>query len=330
MMRSSSKRGCSAGGLRGEHVEGGAGDLPRAHGFEQVVLVDDAATGRVHEAHAVLHGSELLAGDHAAGGGGQGGVHADEVALGVEAADLDGFGAEGADALDRDERVIGDDVHLEGEGATGHLGTDRAEADEAEGAAAKLGAHKVAAAPLAAAQGTVGAGDVASKGDEQGESVLGGGDGVAARRVHDHDAALGGGLKIDVIHPGAGAGDDLEAAGVGEGVGRDLGLAAHHEGLVAGQGLAELPGREAGADVNLRLLLEQGQCLRRRWGRRRGFGGGGRVRSRGGLAEGKGRGHGLSIAPPDVTASGRGAVVRDHPMGSGRRCRGLRSPSRSG
>ena len=255
------EEGVLSGGLRREHVEGGAGDLPRAHGIEQVVLVDDAAAGGVHEAHAVLHGGELLARDHAAGGGGQGGVHADEVALAVEPVDLDGLGAEGADALDRDERVVGDDVHLEGEGATGHLGADGAEPDEAEGAAAKLGAHEVAPAPLAAAQGAVGAGDVAGEGHEQGERVLGGGDGVAARRVHDDDAALGGGLEVDVVHAGAGAGDDLEASGVGEGVGRDRGLAAHDEGLVAGERFPQFARREAGADIDLRLLFEQGDAF---------------------------------------------------------------------
>ena len=120
-----------ARGLGGEHVEGGPADLARTHGFEQVVLVDDAAASCVHEAHAVLHDGELLARDHAAGGGGERGMHADEVALGIEPVEFDGFRTEGAHALGRHERVVGNDMHLEGEGAAGHLRTDGAEADEA-------------------------------------------------------------------------------------------------------------------------------------------------------------------------------------------------------
>ena len=102
---------------------------------------------------------------------------------------------------------------------------------------------------------------MAGEGGKQGESVLGGCDGVATGRVHDDDAALGGGLEVDVVHPCAGTGHDLEAAGVGERIGRDLGLAAHDQGLVAGERLTELPGRETRADVDLGLLLEQGDTL---------------------------------------------------------------------
>ena len=255
------EKGVLAGGLRREHVEGGAGDLAGAHGLEQVVLVDDAAAGGVHDADSVLHGGELVARDHAAGGGGERGVDADEVALGVEAVKVDGQGAEGAHAFGGHEGVMGDHVHLEGEGAAGHLRADWPEADKSKGVAAKLGAHEGATLPLTAAQRAVGAGDVASEGDEQGEGVLGGGDGVAAGRVHDDDAALGGGVEVDVVDARAGARDHLQAVRVREGVGRDLRLAAHDEALVASERLAELVRGQARAHVDIGALLQQGDAF---------------------------------------------------------------------
>ena len=100
-----------------------------------------------------------------------------------------------------------------------------------------------------------------ARADEQGEGVLGGGDGVAAGGVYDDDAALGGGVEVDVVDARAGAGDDLQAARVREGVGRDLRLAAHDEALVAGERLAELVRGQARAYVDVSALLQQGDAF---------------------------------------------------------------------
>ena len=127
--------------------------------------------------------------------------------------------------------------------------------------AAELGAHKGPPVPLAAAEGAIGAGDVACERHEQREGVLGGGDGVATRRVHDDDAALGGSFEVDVVDARAGAGDDLEAPGVGEGGGRDLRLAAYDQALVVREGLAQVAGGEAGAHVDIRTLPQQGDTF---------------------------------------------------------------------
>ena len=46
--------------------------------------------------------------------------------------------------------------------------------------------------------------DVPGQGHEQRDGVLGGADGVAAGRVHDHDALAGGRRDVDVVHADAG------------------------------------------------------------------------------------------------------------------------------
>ena len=48
-----------------------------------------------------------------------------------------------------DERVEGDDRHVEPDGPAGDLAADAAEADDAEGLAGELGADELAALPLA-------------------------------------------------------------------------------------------------------------------------------------------------------------------------------------
>jgi hypothetical protein len=57
-----------------------------------------------------------------------------------------------------------------------------------------------------------------------GEGELGRRDRVARRRVHDDDAALGGGVDVDVVDADPGAADDLEERGRRDHLGRDLGL----------------------------------------------------------------------------------------------------------
>ena len=85
-------------------------------------------------------------------------------------------------------------------------------ADDAERLVADLGAGELGALPLAGAQRRVGLRDLARQREHQRDRVLGGGDVVAAGRVHHHDAALGRGRDVDVVDADAGAADDLQLA----------------------------------------------------------------------------------------------------------------------
>ncbi len=68
--------------------------------------------------------------------------------------------------------------------------------------------------------GRVGAHQVTRQGQHESEGVLGDGNGIAARGVHHHDAALGGSVEIDVVDAYAGASDDAQ-----------LGSLVHHGGV---------------------------------------------------------------------------------------------------
>jgi hypothetical protein len=81
--------------------------------------------------------------------------------------------------------------------------------------------------------------------------VLGGGERVALRGVHDDDALFGGDVDVDVIEADAGAADDLEAAAVFEDVGGDVGAAADGEAVVVADDAGEFVHGDVGLDVDV-------------------------------------------------------------------------------
>src|SRR5439155_12045837 len=93
--------------------------------------------------------------------------------------------------------------------------------------------------PFALADADVGGGDVPGQGQEHGDGVLGRADGVAAGRVHDHDAAASGGGDVDVVHADAGANNGLEPAGILQQFGGDACAAADDHAVGRLQGVLE-------------------------------------------------------------------------------------------
>ena len=75
--------------------------------------------------------------------------------------------------------------------------------------------------------------------------MLGGGHRVAAGGVHHDDAAPGGGVDIDIVHPDTGPADRLEIFRRGDDIRADLGLAAHDKGGVVGDDFEQFVVREA-------------------------------------------------------------------------------------
>jgi hypothetical protein len=96
-------------------------------------------------------------------------------------------------------------------GAVGDDRADVAATDQAERLAAELDTHEAVLLPLAGLGALVGVGDFAGEREQHGDRVLGGGDRVAERRVHDDDAARRGGGHVDGVDPDPGAADHLEA-----------------------------------------------------------------------------------------------------------------------
>jgi hypothetical protein len=153
--------------------------------------------------------------------------------------------------LGGEEGVVGDDAHLEALGAVGHDGAHPADADDPEGLVVDLGAHELVLLPLARLHRGRGLGDLPGECKHHGDGVLGRGDGVPARGVHDDDAALACGVDVDVVDPDAGPPDDLEVVGPIDDLLRDLRGAADGKAVVVLDNPLELVGREAGHHVHL-------------------------------------------------------------------------------
>src|SRR5439155_376182 len=125
--------------------------------------------------------------------------------------------------------------------------TSIAEPDDAERLVADLGADPALARPLARLHRGIRLRDVAGEREQHRDRVLGGRDVAPAGGVHDDDAALGGGVDVDVVDADAGPADHAQHVGTGEVLGRHLGAAAHDESVEAADRLAELAGTERGA-----------------------------------------------------------------------------------
>ena len=75
----------------------------------------------------------------------------------------------------------------------------------------------------------MGIGNVSGGGKDESEGVFGGRDGVAARDVGDHDAPLGSGIDVDIVHADARAAHEPKfLAGFQEGR-PNFGLGPHQE-----------------------------------------------------------------------------------------------------
>ncbi len=217
-----------------EDVERGAGDLAGLEGFGEGGFDDELAAGAVDDADALLHDGDRGGVDHALGLGGEADVEGEVVGLLEDVVDGDEGDVVLAGDDGRDEGVVADELHAEAAGATGDFEADAAEADDAECLAAELPGPEGIFLPLGLMHGGVGAGDGAGHGDHEAEGELGDGDGVGAGGVHDDDAAVGGGVGVDVVDAYSGAADDAELGGGLKELGVGLDGGADDEGVGVG------------------------------------------------------------------------------------------------
>ena len=120
------------------------------------------------------------------------------------------LGAELAEPLRRDERVVGDDAHAETERPPGDLVADPAEAEHAERLVGELDPAPARALPAALLERRVRLRDVARERDEQPDRVLGRRDDGRLGRVRDDDPPPRGRVDVDVVDPDPGAADHLQ------------------------------------------------------------------------------------------------------------------------
>src|SRR4029079_13474406 len=118
-----------------------------------------------------------------------------------------------AKAVVADERVVPDDTHAEPKCAAGNLLPDPPEAEHAERLAADLDPAPARALPPALLQGGVGLRDVARERDQEPDRLLRGRDDGGVRRVCHDNAAVSGGVQIDVVDSNPGPADHFQPAG---------------------------------------------------------------------------------------------------------------------
>ena len=127
-----------------------AATLPERSASSSAVLVDELAARRVDETHAVAHLREGVGPDRVPRVRRERKVQGHEVGVGVQLVRrLHVLGAELAEAILRDERVVRDDAHLQPERTPRDLLADAPEAEDAERLSGELDARRSATAPSA-------------------------------------------------------------------------------------------------------------------------------------------------------------------------------------
>ena len=249
------EQGVAGGRLLAEHVECGAGDLPRVERRLKVLLHEQRPAGDVQDPDAVLHPRERVRVEPVLGLGGLGQVDGDEVGDGVEIVRGRGaLDAELAESLLRHVEVEADHAHTEAACALGHELADPAEPEDPERLLVQLHAAEARALPGAAGERGVRLRHVAREGQQQRHRVLGGGDDVRLRRVHHHDPALGRGLDVHVVDPHARAADRAQARGLLDQAGVELGRGADEDRVELSDPCIEL----AVGPVEAQLDIEPG------------------------------------------------------------------------
>ena len=147
--------------LLDEDVDAGAGDLAGLDRLGEVLLDDQAAAGAIDDAHAVLHLGDRRRVDDVLGLLGERRVQGDEVGALEQLVEIDLLDAELQGALVGEIGVVGDDAHLQPDGALGDDRADIAAADDAERLGGDLDAHEAVLLPLAGLGGDVGGGNLA-------------------------------------------------------------------------------------------------------------------------------------------------------------------------
>ncbi len=181
-------------------------------------------------------------------------MHGNEIGLGENLVEGAGLYAHARDVFRGDKWIEADHFHAQTGGPFGNDAADVAETDDADGFIAELDADKFIALPLAGFERGHSLGNMARERHHQGNGMLAGGDVVAAGRVHDDDAAFGGGIGVDVLIADAGAPDDFEILRRFDQFRGDFCAAANHPAVVVGADSLKLFGLEADLDIDFEPL----------------------------------------------------------------------------
>ena len=125
-------------------------------------------------------------------------------------------------AFGREERIVGDDPHVQANRARGDDRPDSAAANDAEHLAGDLDTHETVLFPFAGLGRQIGLGNLAGEREHQCDRMFGGGDRIAKRRIHHDDAFRGGGGNVDIVDADSRAADHFQPLRALEKFGGDL------------------------------------------------------------------------------------------------------------
>ena len=211
------------GGFFGEHVKSRTRDMAGFQHVGQRIFVDQTAAGTVDDAYTCLGLFQVLTRQDVAGLVGQWHVQGDEISSLQQVFEFDLFDLHGLGLVFAQERIVGDDLHLQSTGALAYDATDVARADHAQRFTGQLDAHELGFLPLAGMGRAGGLWDLTRDGKHHCNRMFSGGDHVAERRIHHNHAFLRRCILVDVVGADPGAADDLEIVGMFQNCRRDLG-----------------------------------------------------------------------------------------------------------
>ena len=215
-----------------EDVKGRTGDMAGLYGFSKGCLIDQPAARAVDDANTWLRLCKRLLVEDAARLVGHRHMQGDEVSLGKKLLQFDLGDAHFLGPLLGQEGIVGDDVHLQPEGARNDDRADVSGTDDAECLARDFDTHEFRLFPLAGLRRGIGLRQLTGNGKHQRNSVFGRRDRIAERRVHDDDAAAGRCRDIDIVNADAGAANDLKICGGSDQLFRRLGRGADRETVI--------------------------------------------------------------------------------------------------
>ena len=193
-------------------VEGDAGELAALEALDERFFVVDAAAGAVDQADSRLQQGDLLLANEVASLVVQRRVDGQVIDVGEHLlGGIAGLDSEVLGSLCREEGIVADDLHFQGEGARGHGLADASHADDSQGLAGQLGSHVELAIPTTLDKTLIGRVDVSRQGHHECNGLLGGGNRISARSVHHDDAEAGRGFFVDVVRTDASSRDRFEA-----------------------------------------------------------------------------------------------------------------------
>ena len=207
-----------------EHVQRGPGDMAAVEASLQRHFIHQPAARAVDDPHALLGLGQPFGVEDVAGLVGQRGVQGDEIRACQQRIEIGLFHAHFHRAFRRQERVIGHHLHPQAHAP----GWRRCE--PILPAPIRPSVLPVTSTPMKSFFGhlpvlglRIGFRQLPGEREHQRDGVFGGGDRIAERRVHHHDALGAGGGDIDIVHADPGAADHFEIGRGIQHIGRGLG-----------------------------------------------------------------------------------------------------------